>query len=78
MTNNETHVLEWSQKQNAMHIHPVAVAIEKNLQLFFANRSSDFIVLYTGNRSECNRVKVTLMYKLQARDPGLKRDRRRN
>jgi len=61
-----------------MHIRTMKDYIEKNLQAFWADRSSDFIIIASGDREECDRAASIARRKLQDRDPGRKHGHKRN
>ncbi|MBO9331851.1 hypothetical protein GHR37_22140 [Achromobacter xylosoxidans] len=51
---NETYVLEWSQRQSGFHIQPLEHAIKGNRKAFMQNRSCDYIVVHVGSKAECD------------------------
>ena len=52
---DNSYVLEWSKKQNALHIHQTKVMIEKNLNNLLSDSGSDYIVIFQGSREGCDK-----------------------
>lgn len=76
-------VVEWSKKQNALHIQELRVAMETNLSAFIGNESIDYIQLYQGSREQCDRMIVQIRERLIQRDKstsirGICRENRRS
>jgi len=51
---NETYVLEWSQRQSGFHIQPLSSAVSGNRKAFMQNRPCDYIVVHVGTKAECD------------------------
>lgn len=51
---NNTYVLEWSQKQNSFHVQQLSASVKGNQRAFMQNRSCDYIVLHVGTEQECS------------------------
>lgn len=51
---NETYVLEWSQRQSGFHIQPLGEAVKGNRKAFMQNRPCDYIVVHVGTKAECD------------------------
>lgn len=55
MTINQfSHVLLWSQSQDALHIESVADMLSANGSAFAANRPMDYVPLAFGTDDECH------------------------
>lgn len=57
---NDTYVLEWSQRQSGFHIQPLGEAVKGNRRAFMQNRPCDYIVLHIGTKDECDSMADTL------------------
>ncbi len=53
---DEKWVLEWSQKQNAFHLQPLAKLLSKNQACFIDNTSHSYILLMVGEKDACCRM----------------------
>jgi hypothetical protein len=48
-----THVLLWSQRQNALHIETVEQMLSANRAAYRESRPMDYVPLWLGTREQC-------------------------
>lgn len=48
-----THVLLWSQRQNALHIEEVQEMLAKNREAYRENRPTDYVPVWMGSLEQC-------------------------
>lgn len=67
---SDNYVLEWSESQRAFHIQEAAEMIEKNIDAFMNNRSSDYIVICIAPLDICEKRADILRHYLKHRKSG--------
>lgn len=53
MNMKRTHVLLWSQSQNALHVETSNEMYKKNCDAFAQNRRMDYVPIFFGDEDEC-------------------------
>jgi hypothetical protein len=61
-------VLLWSQRQNVLHIESVREMLESNIEALRCDRPMDYVVIYIGTQSECDKVAEAVHPKLWKRE----------
>jgi hypothetical protein len=55
-----THVLLWSQRQNALHIEETELMLSSNRAAYRENRSMDYVPLWFGTLAQCQTTALNL------------------
>lgn len=62
-----SHVLLWSQRQNALHIETVETMLSKHRDAYRDNRATDYIPLWIGTEVEVDQAADAIRNTLIAR-----------
>lgn len=63
-----THVLLWSQRQNALHIESVEEMLAAGRRAYGENRSSDYVPIAMGEKDAMHQVADSIRCTLAARE----------
>ena len=61
------YALEWSKKQNAFHIHPLAEAMHAATTTFMIDGDNDYRIIHVGPKEVCHQRADALRGFLQER-----------
>lgn len=62
-----THVLQWSQRHNAMLVEPLALALSNNRAAYGDNRPTNYVPLLIGTLEQCQATADSIQRTLAAR-----------
>ena len=70
MKTSELWVLEWSQRQNALHIQQIHKTLDFNRKLYVDNKkaANDYRVVHIGSRADCEAMAASCRQTMEARD----------